>query len=257
MACISFPSAPDAIRHSIEAGVLKAGSWGDGTDAVCMMSAIVNGAHGIYSCVTAGWPEWLVRLNVYLFDADVWAEDEDKARAKFALDVALAVSKTFNADKARDLFLIRRLDTGEHSALKSLRLNPVDADWWRNCEAAVLRVVDLLKRRINGEDVAEEMRQESAAAGAAARAADCAAADAVAYAAARAAGAAGAAADAAARAAVDAAACAAADAVAYAAARAAAYAASHASAHAAARADLIASIIEARIDETYSTVTGE
>ena len=164
MNALSFQAAPDAIRHAIEAGTLKAGGWGDGTHAVCMMSAIVNGAHGANDCVTAGWPEWLVLLNVYLFDAKVGAEDECKARAKFALDAALAVSQPFDADKARDLFLIRCLETDDHSALASLRRMPVAADWRGGAEAAVIRVVDLLKRRINGEGVADEMGSARAAA---------------------------------------------------------------------------------------------
>ena len=164
MTYISFPSAPGAIRHAIETGKLKAGDWGDGTNAVCMMSAIVSGARSTDACVTSGWPKWLVDLNVYLFDANVGAEDEAKASSQFALDVAMAVSKPFDADKARDLFLIKRLDTGDHSALKSLRMNMVDADWWRDCEAAVLRVVDLLNRRLAGEDVDEEMERAANAA---------------------------------------------------------------------------------------------
>ena len=167
MTTLAFPTATDAIRAAINSGILKAGYWGDGTEAVCMMSAIVRGAQSNDDCVTAGWPEWLVRLNVALFDADVGAEDEDKARAKFALDVAVAVSKPFDADKARDLFMVRRLDTSEHSALKSLRMKPVDADWWRGSEAAVARVADLLKRRMAGEDVTDELADARSAARAA------------------------------------------------------------------------------------------
>ena len=63
------PNAADKIRTAINAGKLKAGSWGDGTHAVCMMSALVSGAQGDSDCVTAGWPKWLVSLNVSLFDA--------------------------------------------------------------------------------------------------------------------------------------------------------------------------------------------
>jgi hypothetical protein len=253
------PTAADKLRAAIEAGTLKAGSWGDGTHTVCMMSALVNGATGTDACVTAGWPKWLADLNVTLFDADVGAEDEDAARAGFALTVAELVQTPRDYDKARDLFLIRRLDDGDHSALKSLRLNPVDGDWWRDCEASIVRVADLLRRRVAGEDVADEMkvatravadaaaRAAYAAADAAARAADAAAdaadaaARAAAYAAARAAAyAAARAADAAAYAAARAA-DAAARAAAYAAAR-AADAAARAAAYAAARADLITAL---------------
>lgn len=157
MTTLSFPTAPDAIRAAINSGILKAGDWGDGTEAVCMMSAIVRGAQSRADCVTAGWPEWLAGLNVWLFDRKVGADDEDAARAAFALDVAVAVSKPFDADKARGLFLIKQLETGDYSALKSLRMKPVDADWWRDCEAAVVRVADLLKRRMAGADVTDEL----------------------------------------------------------------------------------------------------
>ena len=82
------PTAADKLRAAIEAGTLKAGSWGDGTHTVCMMSALVSGAKTPSDCVTAGWPEWLASLNVSLFDAKVGAADEGAARAGFALTVA-------------------------------------------------------------------------------------------------------------------------------------------------------------------------
>lgn len=156
------PTAADKLRAAIEAGTLKAGSWGDGNDTVCMMSALVSGADSTSDCVTAGWPEWLVSLNVSLFDASVGADDEGAARAEFALSIAELVQTPRDYDRARDLFLIRRLDDGEHSALESLRLNPVDADWWRDCEAAIVTVADLLRRRLAGEDVAEAMTDAAA-----------------------------------------------------------------------------------------------
>ena len=152
------PTAADKLRAAIEAGTLKAGSWGDGNHTVCMMSALVRGADSTSDCVTAGWPEWLAKLNVSLFDAKVGAADEGAARARFALTIAELVQTPRDYERARDLFLIRRLDDGEHSALKSLRLNPVDADWWRDCEAALATVVGLLRRRLAGEDVVQEMK---------------------------------------------------------------------------------------------------
>jgi len=212
MTAKAFPEALPHIRAAIDAGILKDGTWGNGTDAVCMMSAVVTGAENEGDCVATGWPAWLVRLNVSLFDAEVGANDEDKARQHFALGVAGAVAKPVNFDKAHDLFSIRRLETGEHSALKAL--DALKGDWSEQ-RAAILQVVDLLKRRIAGENVAEEMKAAARAARAAADAARAAAR----------------AAYAAARAAADAA---------YAAAD-AAYAA-----YAAARADLIAALTEAQ-----------
>ena len=174
-------NASAKIRAAIDSGKLKHGSWGDGNSTVCMMSAIVKGADSESACATAGWPQWLAGLNVYLFDANVGAVDESAARNCFALRIAELVQTQRDYDRARDLFLIRRLDAGDHSALKSLRLNPVGADWWRNCESAVLRVADLLRRRLAGEDVVDEMNAAAADAADAARAAD--AADTAAYAA--------------------------------------------------------------------------
>lgn len=222
---------------------LRAGGWG-GTETVCMMSAMVYGAQSAKDCVVAGWPEWLAKLNVQLFDATVGADDENATRYQFALDVARAVQEPRDYDKAHALFLISRLDTGEHSALKTL--SKLDGDWTQQREA-IERAVALLNRRMAGEDVAEEMKPAAAAARAAADAATRAAADA-AYDAARAAARAAyaatrAAADAAAYAAAGAAACAAdaADDAASDAAGASAYAAG-AAAYAAARNDLITAL---------------
>lgn len=155
MTTISFPEAEARIRAAIDAGILTRLQWGDGTHTVCMMSAIVPGARSHGDCVTAGWPRWLVDLNVTLFDAQVGADDESAARQHFALDVAKAVATPRDMDRARDLFLIARLDTGEHSALATLRSLPSK---WPEQIAAIERVVELLQQRLNGEDVAEEMR---------------------------------------------------------------------------------------------------
>jgi hypothetical protein len=184
---------PNAVEK-IKAAKLKlqAGSWG-GTETVCMMSALVKGAECVSDCVTAGWPDWLVKMNVILFDASVGVDDEKAARYEFALAVARAVQDPRDYDKARDLFLIARLDTGEHSALKSLK--KLYGDWTRQRET-VERVVALLRRRIAGDDVVAEMKEAYAAAYAAGDAADGSyAADAAAYAAYAAADAARAAAD--------------------------------------------------------------
>lgn len=103
---------------------------------------------------------------------------------------ALWVFERVAPQPMKDTFLIYRLDTGEHSALKSLRLKPVDSDWWRACEASILRIAALLNRRISGDDVAAEIlaaADTAKRAAAAARAAVYTAADAAACAAAHAA----------------------------------------------------------------------
>jgi hypothetical protein len=165
----------EANRHR-----LRAGSWGgtDATQTVCMMSAVVAGAQSTMACVTAGWPEWLVNLNIYLFDAKIGADDENAARYDYALSVAQLVQTPRDYDRARDLFLIAQLDTGNHSALKSLAKLSGDYSQQR---AAVEAVVALLHARLAGEDVTERMDAAADAANAAAYAAD--AANAAAYAA--------------------------------------------------------------------------
>lgn len=133
---------------------LRPRAWG-GNDAVCMMSALVSGAQSTKDCVTQGWPEWLATLNVYLFDQEINTDDQEQARYDFALAIAGLVQTPRDYDSARDLFLISRLDTGGFSALKTLRSLPGD---WQQAELAVDRVVALLKRRLVGEDVAQELR---------------------------------------------------------------------------------------------------
>jgi len=142
--------------------ILKRRSWD-----MCMMSALVRGAKSDADCVAAGWSEWLSTVNHVLFDACVGADDEDAAAYQFALAVAKALETPRDTDKARDLFLIARLDTGEFSALKTLR--SLSGDFTRQI-SAVEAVVSLLRRRIDGEDVAEEMARAALAARRAARA---------------------------------------------------------------------------------------
>jgi hypothetical protein len=132
------PTAADKIEAAHPR--LQAGCWG-GTHTVCMMSALVRGAGGIQDCVTAGWPEWLVKLNVWMFDVYVGAECEKTARYQFALDVAYAVQVPRDYDKARDLFLIATLDRAKKHDTAGL------------CQ----HVIGLLHRRIAGQDVADAM----------------------------------------------------------------------------------------------------
>jgi hypothetical protein len=98
-------------------------------------------------------PKILIDLYEYLYDADLFgraAAHEDLSRVKFARDVTIALEESHNFDRIHDLFIIARLDTGEYSALKTLR--SLDAD----CKVqitAINRVVSILKRRLEGADV--------------------------------------------------------------------------------------------------------
>lgn len=132
---------------------LKTGSWG-GIDHACMMSVLVSGAKCVEDCVTAGWPEWLVRVNVTLFDAETFDFSPTKSRYKFALDVAKSIQQPRDYDRARDLFLISRLKTGEYSAIKLI--SALEGDWNLQKDA-IETVVKLLERRIAGENVNQKL----------------------------------------------------------------------------------------------------
>ena len=116
--------------------ILKRGGWGDGVEAVCLMSALVPGATSVDECVTAGWPEWLPELVVDLYDADVGAEDEQAAADLWAFRIAEAIRKPVDYDRARDRFLVATLETVlEHDRA-----------------GVVQPVIDLLHRRLAGQD---------------------------------------------------------------------------------------------------------
>ena len=92
-------------RSAMDAGILEQGSWGDGLSTVCAMSAMVPGATTTTECVTAGWPEWLVRMVTKLYDWRVEVYDEQAAADQWALRVAIAVSSAgLDVARARDLF---------------------------------------------------------------------------------------------------------------------------------------------------------
>jgi hypothetical protein len=157
----AFPEGVDRIDHAIKSGMMRRGAWGDGVHTVCMMSALVPeaGESGgrIEKCVTAGWPEWLVDLNVTLFDADVSAQPEvnDSTAFQFARDVAEAVQAPRDLDKAYHLFLIGLLTGSKFSALDLLSEISIE-------DTALIQLIEnmvqVLTRRMNGEDVEYEIK---------------------------------------------------------------------------------------------------
>jgi hypothetical protein len=149
------------------AGILKQGNWGDGTHAVCMMSALVPSARNTEACVTAGWPAWLVDLNISIFDR----AETPKAAWEFARSVAETCAHSVDFDAARDKFLIAVLAEGEHSASARLRKVQCDETWWKNSNKAVDTVAALLTRRLGGEDVDDLLAEAAWEAEEAARAA--------------------------------------------------------------------------------------
>jgi hypothetical protein len=160
---LTIPVDPSRLDAAHAAGILKQGAWGDGTDAVCMMSALVPGARSNEACVTAGWPEWLVALNIGMFDD---AETPDAAW-EFAHAVATACAGPVDYDAARDRFLIAVLTEGDYSVSASLSKVQCDEIWWGDCNRAVDTVAALLTCRLSGEDVTEPLKAAAAAARAA------------------------------------------------------------------------------------------
>ena len=129
---IAFPDAFDAIQDAIHDDTLSDGYW----DA-CMMHYAANGATSVEGCVEAGWPKWLVDLNILLFDAKVGVEDEGKARAQFALDLTRLVQVPRDFDRAHDLFVV--------STLRRLPALP-----------SVVTVIALYERRLSGGVVTDK-----------------------------------------------------------------------------------------------------
>ena len=164
---LTIPVDPSRLEAAHAAGILKQGGWGDGTHAVCMMSALVPGAKNSEACVTDGWPAWLVSLNISMFDRAETLE----AAWQFAHDVAEACTHPIDFDAARDRFLIAVLTEGEHSASASLRKVKCKESWWENSNKAVDTVAALLTRRLAGEDVTHQLAEAAAEARAAGRAA--------------------------------------------------------------------------------------
>ena len=74
-------------RH-IARGTLRQGSWGDGYEQACLMSALVSEAKSESDCAAQGWPLWLAELSVWLFDRF----DDDYVDRGRALAEAIAKS---------------------------------------------------------------------------------------------------------------------------------------------------------------------
>ena len=77
------------------------------------MSALVPGANSVADCVTAGWPVWLVRSVVDLFDdnASMDGQDDELSEAvAWAFRLAERIQVPVDYDKARCMFISRALD---------------------------------------------------------------------------------------------------------------------------------------------------
>ena len=102
------PNAPAIIEASRP--MMTRGTWGDGVETVCMMSALVPGASEIDDCVTAGWPHWLTHSVLSLFDSNAGAESELAAAIDWALRIAHAISVPTDYRQAGRLYALRLLE---------------------------------------------------------------------------------------------------------------------------------------------------
>lgn len=101
-------------------------------------------------CATDSYPEWLSLLSLHLLRSRVGVGNENAAAATFALDLSRACAASFDATRARDLFLIKRLKDGSKSGLELLRKKPLDTAWWRTIETATIRIIKLIEWRVHG-----------------------------------------------------------------------------------------------------------
>lgn len=58
----------DRLDTLIARGIVQQGSWGDGHERACLMSAVVSDAKSEDDCAAQGWPLWLAEMVVWLFD---------------------------------------------------------------------------------------------------------------------------------------------------------------------------------------------
>lgn len=129
MRFLEFPEANIRVQKAIEKGTLKPLSWGDGKETVCIMSAMVPGAKNINNCVTAGWPYWLTKMCITLFDETGDEDDAETDRQEFAYNLSLACSKTFDADEALYIVLLYLLEDYKHSAINFLERQKYDCEY--------------------------------------------------------------------------------------------------------------------------------
>ena len=129
-------------------GKMRRNAWGDGVEAVCLMSALVPGAKSIGFCVMAGWPQWLAHLLVNLYDADTGVSYEQTRADAWAYEVAEALSVPLDYAQVKDRYLI--------ALLEGVRQ-------YDHC-GVVQPVIDLIERRCNGENVGTALLEQSSVA---------------------------------------------------------------------------------------------
>jgi hypothetical protein len=111
---------------------LTQGSWGDGKETACMMSAIAG--LSIDDCVAAGWPKWLAEIGTWIFDSSTTPLSDSRA--------FIAAAQAFNArggDPDR-LFRDWRLQSVLPEAMASVSHG--DEPWRARCRAVVQWCMD-------------------------------------------------------------------------------------------------------------------
>ena len=117
-------------------GRIRQGSWGDGRERACLMSALVTGATSTEDCAAKGWPLWLAEIAVFLFDA--YPADAAVARGR-------ALAAAIHAADARGIdwdavFRRVRLDAILPIALDSV--GDGDEPWRVKCRRVVQWSID-------------------------------------------------------------------------------------------------------------------
>ena len=97
-------------KELLEAASLTQGTWGDGVDMVCMMSAFVPGAKSVEDCATAGWPQWMTEICIELFDAFVDVNDETQEAINWAFKIAEVIAQDIDYKNAHRRFVVGLLE---------------------------------------------------------------------------------------------------------------------------------------------------
>lgn len=117
-------------------GIIQQGSWGDGHERACLMSAIVFGAKSTEDCAAQGWPMWLAEMAVWLFDR--YPEDKAVTRGR-TLALAINNADTRGVDWDR-VFRDVRLSAILPIAMRSI--GESDEPWRVSCRQAVQWSID-------------------------------------------------------------------------------------------------------------------
>ena len=117
-----------------KANKLFRGTWGDGRETACLMSAIASPS--LEGCVAQGWPQWLVEVGTWVFDT---SEYKDKIADSFEFIEAAKAFDARGGDPDR-LFRDFRLQSVLPEAMAAI--GPGDEPWRVKCRDLVQWCLD-------------------------------------------------------------------------------------------------------------------